>query len=78
MSWILNDEDGQPLRLGPLILDGNGVEDAAAELPQDGLGSWVVNVTFNGTGAPQWRTLVEPHVRTPLAGNGSRSCSTRM
>ena len=41
------------------MLDGNGVKDAGAERPTDGLGSWVVSVAFNGTGAPEWRQLVD-------------------
>jgi SecD/SecF fusion protein len=56
---VLNDESGQPLLLGPTLLDGDGVEDAEAAQPQDSLGDWVVNVTFNGSGAPDWRTLVD-------------------
>ena len=52
------DEDGQPVLVGPAVLDGNGVKDADAERPPDGLGSWVVSVAFNGSGAPEWRELV--------------------
>jgi SecD/SecF fusion protein len=54
----IQDEDGQPLLVGPAVLDGNGVKDAGAERPPDGLGSWVVSVAFNGSGAPEWRDLV--------------------
>jgi SecD/SecF fusion protein len=56
---VLDDESGQPLLLGPAVLDGDGVEDAEAAQPQESLGDWVVNVTFNGSGAPDWRTLVD-------------------
>ena len=55
----VSDEQGQPILLGPQVLDGNGVRDASAELPQDGVGSWVVSVAFNREGAPQWRQLVD-------------------
>jgi SecD/SecF fusion protein len=57
-TTAVEDEDGQPILVGPLVLDGNGVKDANAELPQDGVGSWVVSVAFNGRGAPEWRELV--------------------
>ena len=61
----VRDEDGRPVLVGPLVLDGNGVKDAGAELPQDGVGSWVVSVAFNRAGAPQWRDLVDRACRTP-------------
>lgn len=54
----VRDEDGNPVRLGPQILDGNGVSDAEAQTLQDGVGAWVVTVAFNGAGQPQWRELV--------------------
>ena len=37
-TTAVKDEDGQPILVGPLVLDGNGVKDASAELPQDGVG----------------------------------------
>jgi len=52
------DEDGARIRVGPQLLDGNGVSDAEAEQPQDSVGQWVVSVSFNGSGRPQWRDLV--------------------
>ncbi len=64
------DEDGRPLTVGPLVLDGNGVSDARAEVPQEGVTSWVVSVDFNKTGAPQWRDLVQQACTTP--GGGQR------
>ncbi len=54
----VEDEAGQPVVVGPLVLDGTGVKNARAELPANGLGSWVVSVAFNGDGAPHWRELV--------------------
>jgi SecD/SecF fusion protein len=65
---VLDDESGQPLLLGPTVLDGDGVEDAEAAQPQDSLGDWVVNVTFNGSGAPDWRTLVDAACANPAGG----------
>jgi SecD/SecF fusion protein len=61
----VDDEDGSPILIGPLTLDGNGVKDARAEMQENGLGSWVVSVTFNGAGAPQWRELVDRACATP-------------
>jgi SecD/SecF fusion protein len=57
-TTAVDDEDGQPLLVGPAVLDGNGVKDADAELPPGGLGSWVVSIAFNGSGAPEWADLV--------------------
>ncbi len=58
-TTAVRDEQGQRILLGPQVLDGNGVRDASAELPQDGVGAWVVSVAFNRAGAPQWRELVD-------------------
>lgn len=55
----IRDEDGQPVMIGPQILDGTGVDDARAEQPQNSIGQWVVGVRFNRDGAPQWRRLVD-------------------
>ena len=57
-TTAVQDEDGQPVLVGPTVLDGNGVKNAGAERPPDGLGSWVVSVEFNGSGAPEWHELV--------------------
>lgn len=54
----VNDEDEKPILVGPAVLDGNGVKDADAGLPPSGLGSWVVSVAFNDSGAPEWHELV--------------------
>ncbi len=58
-SRVLADEDGQRIVVGRQLLDGNGVKNASAEQPQDSVGQWVVSVSFNGEGAPQWRELVQ-------------------
>ncbi len=55
---LLTDESGAPLIVGPTVLDGNGVSDANAATPEGGIGQWVVNVEFNGTGSPGWKELV--------------------
>ncbi|MCX9193677.1 protein translocase subunit SecD [Carbonactinospora thermoautotrophica] len=51
---VLPDESGQPLRLGPAVLTGEGVEDAAAQFDsQQGFG-WFVTVDFKGPGQDAW------------------------
>lgn len=55
---VLPDESGTQLLLGPTLVDGSGVEDASNGQLQQGLGSWVVNVDFNGEGATGWQKLV--------------------
>jgi SecD/SecF fusion protein len=54
---ITQDESGTWLVLGPAVLDGNGVKNADAVLPQQGI-KWEVQVDFNKTGTPQWKELV--------------------
>lgn len=66
---VLPDESGQSLLLGPVAFDGNGISDANAALPQQGLGDWVVNVEFNGTGRGPWRDLVTSACQNTAAGN---------
>lgn len=55
---VANDEQGQPLLLGPTVIDGDGVSDAVAAQPQGSIGQWVVNVDFAGEGRTGWRDLV--------------------
>ncbi len=66
---LLNDEDGNPILVGPTLLDGNGVSDAAAATEQQNLGQWVVNVNFNGEGRGGWKELVGKACANPNAGN---------
>ena len=66
---VLPDEQGQPLLLGPVALDGNGVSDAVAATPQQGIGQWVVNVDFDGSGRDGWRGLVASACANQAAGN---------
>lgn len=64
----INDEDGNPVIIGEQLLDGNGVSDASAGVPDGGIGQWVVNVDFNGTGQDGWSKLVESACANPAAG----------
>lgn len=64
----INDEDGAPLIIGPQVLDGNGVSDASAGVPEGGIGQWVVNVEFNKEGRGGWGQLVTSVCANPNAG----------
>jgi len=66
---VAPDETGQPLLLAATALDGNGVSDAAAAVPDQGIGQWVVNVDFNGDGRGGWRDLVSSACANPAAAN---------
>ena len=65
---IVNDEDGNPIVIGEALLDGNGVSDAVAATPEQGIGQWVVNVDFNGNGSDGWKQLVSDACANPEAG----------
>jgi SecD/SecF fusion protein len=54
---LLPDEDGQPVRIGPPALTGEGVDGAEAELDPQGLSSWSVSVDFKGGGGSAWQQL---------------------
>ena len=64
----INDEDGNPITIGPQLLDGNGVSDAGAGQNEQALGQWVVNVDFNGEGRGGWGDLVTAACANPAAG----------
>ncbi len=66
---LLDDESGRPVIIGPALLDGNGVSDAAAVTEQQNLGQWVVNVDFNKEGRSGWKQLVSSACANPNAGN---------
>lgn len=66
---LVEDEDGNPIVIGKQLLDGNGVKNAEAAIPQDSIGQWVVNVDFNGKGASGWKQLVSDACANPAAGN---------
>jgi SecD/SecF fusion protein len=65
---VVNDEDGNPIVVGEPLLDGNGVSDAVAATPEQGVGQWVVNVDFNGEGRDGWRQLVSDACANQEAG----------
>ncbi len=65
---VVDDEDGGPIVIGEALLDGNGVSDAIATTPEQGIGQWVVNVDFNGDGRDGWRQLVSDACSNPEAG----------
>lgn len=54
---VLTDEDGVPLNLGPVALDGDGVSDANALLDSQA-NRWTVAVDFSGEGQSGWQSLV--------------------
>jgi len=54
---VLPDEDGQPVRIGPSALTGDGVDGAEAELDPQGLSRWSVTVDFKGSGGSAWQRL---------------------
>jgi SecD/SecF fusion protein len=54
---VIEDESGQPLRLGPPELTGDGVEGAQAAFDSQGLGGWYVTVDFKGSGRQSWEQL---------------------
>jgi SecD/SecF fusion protein len=55
---VLPDEDGQPLRLGPAVLTGEGVGDAAARTdPQQPALGWFVTIDFRGGGGRAWEQV---------------------
>jgi SecD/SecF fusion protein len=66
---LIEDEDGNPIIVGKTLLDGNGVSNATAGTEQQGLGQWLVDVSFNGTGKAGWRQLVSDACANPAAGN---------
>lgn len=66
---VAADEQGQPLLLGPTLVDGEGVSDAAPAPPQQGVGQWSVNVDFAGDGRGGWRELVAAACANTEGGN---------
>jgi len=65
---FIEDEQGAPIVIGEPLLDGNGVSDAIATTPEQGVGQWVVNVDFNGQGRSGWKQLVSDACNNPDAG----------
>jgi SecD/SecF fusion protein len=65
------DESGQPLRLGPTALTGDGVKDAASSLDEFGASRYV-GVDFTGTGDRAWSTLTADAACAPPGDPGRR------
>ncbi|NLT56551.1 MAG: protein translocase subunit SecD [Actinomycetales bacterium] len=62
---VIEDETGQPIRIGPSALTGEVVDDAAAQTdPQQGLG-WFVTVDFRGSGSNAWKKLTAEAACSP-------------
>jgi SecD/SecF fusion protein len=61
---VLPDDSGQPVRLGPAALTGEGVGGAQAGYDLQNVGGWFVSVDFQGGGQRSWEELT-----------GSAACS---
>lgn len=68
---ILPDEEGQPLRLGPAALTGQGVKSAQASIDQQNLGGWFVSIDFQGNGGTAWKDVTAKAACSP-AGDPRR------
>ncbi|MGW8375152.1 protein translocase subunit SecD [Streptomyces sp. ODS28] len=68
---VLEDEQGQPLRLAPASLTGKEVEGAAARFDQEGGSGWHVTVDFEGKGKDGWARLTGDAACRP-AGDEAR------
>ncbi|GAB6897818.1 protein translocase subunit SecD [Kineosporia succinea] len=53
----LVDEDGQPLVVGPSVMTGEGVGDAAGVTDPTRGGGWFVTIDFKAAGGDAWRQL---------------------
>ena len=51
---LLRDEQGQPLKLGPAFLTGEGIGSASAGFDQQNATGWYVTVDFRGGGEKAW------------------------
>jgi SecD/SecF fusion protein len=54
---VIPDESGQPLRLAPAALTGEGVTGSDAAYDINTAGGWFVTVDFTGDGGSAWRQL---------------------
>ncbi|HLL65635.1 MAG TPA: protein translocase subunit SecD [Micromonosporaceae bacterium] len=66
---VLNDESGQPLRLGPAALTGREISGADAQVSQ--IGQWQVAIDFSGGGERAWQQLTGKAACAP-AGDPTR------
>jgi SecD/SecF fusion protein len=53
----LVDEDGQPLEIGPSVMTGEGVSDAAGTTDPSRGGGWFVTIDFRDQGKDAWQKL---------------------
>jgi SecD/SecF fusion protein len=51
---VLQDEDGNPVRIGPPALTGDAVGDAEAVIDSQAGSAWTVSIAFRGDGGEQW------------------------
>jgi SecD/SecF fusion protein len=68
---VLEDEDGNRLRLGPARVTGEAVGGARAAFDTAGGGEWSVEVDFRGDGERQWAALTGEAACAP-AGDPAR------
>jgi len=71
-SLVLADEGGQPLRLGPAGLTGEGVRGAAAQLDPQSAARWFVTMDFHGSGERAWAQLTGKAACAPAADPARR------
>ena len=67
----LVDEDGQPLTIGPSVMTGEGVKDAAGTTDPSRGGGWFVTIDFRDQGKDAWRKLTAEAACAP-AGDPQR------
>ncbi len=67
----LVDEDGQPLTIGPSVMTGEGVKDAAGTTDPSRAGGWFVTIDFRDQGKDAWRKLTAEAACAP-AGDPQR------
>jgi SecD/SecF fusion protein len=68
---VLADEGGQPLRLGPAGVTGEGVAGADAQIDPQAAGGWFVTVDFRGSGERAWAHVTGKAACAP-AGDPAR------
>jgi SecD/SecF fusion protein len=69
---VLPDEHGQPLRLGPAALTGEGVSAAGPGIDTQIGSGWFVTIDFTGDGGPAWQQLTGQAACAPPGDPGRR------
>ena len=54
---VVDDEDGQPVRIGKVALTGEQVKGAEAVIDTQGGGGWYVTIDFRGNGGDEWARI---------------------